>query len=60
MITGVVTPELEAVVTVRLQGADGRCETVPAVIDTGFDGFIMDVLENGPLRVEPIEQECHA
>jgi len=40
MITGVVTPELEAVLNVRLQSAGGRPETVPAVIDTGFDGFI--------------------
>jgi len=40
MIIGAVTSELEAVLTVRLQSAGGRSETVSAVIDTGFDGFI--------------------
>lgn len=40
MITGSVTPELEAVLDVHLEGANGRSETVLAVLDTGFDGFI--------------------
>jgi len=40
MITGVVTHELEAVLNILLQSAGGHSETVPAVIDTGFDGFI--------------------
>jgi len=40
MITGIVTRELEAVLDICLQGANRQVETLPAVIDTGFDGFI--------------------
>jgi clan AA aspartic protease len=40
MMTGAVTSRLEAVLNVHVQGPDGRSETLPAVIDTGFSGFI--------------------
>jgi len=128
MITGTVTSEFEAVLTVELQGAGGESETLRAAVDTGFDGFLtlpssviarlgfpfqgladlvladgsavilavfeaiviwygkaipvsaieseggalvgmrllygsrltMDVLENGPVRIEPIKQKTHA
>jgi clan AA aspartic protease len=40
MTTGIVTSELEAVLNVHLQGANGWTDTLPAVLDTGFDGFI--------------------
>lgn len=40
MIAGTVTSEFEAVVTIELQGADGESETLPAAVDTGFDGFL--------------------
>ena len=40
MMTGAVTSRLEAVLNVHVLGPDGRSETLPAVIDTGFSGFI--------------------
>ena len=40
MITGVVTANREAVIQVHVRGADGHIESVDAVIDTGFNGFL--------------------
>ena len=40
MLTGTVTSEFEAVLTIELQGADGESETLRAAVDTGFDGFL--------------------
>jgi clan AA aspartic protease len=40
MIAGIVTPGLEAVVNVDIHGSNARLETLSAVIDTGFSGFI--------------------
>ena len=40
MITGIVTANREAVIQIRVRGASGRVETVEAVIDTGFNGFL--------------------
>ena len=40
MISGKVTAELEAVVRLRVCGADEDEQTIEAVIDTGFDGWL--------------------
>jgi len=40
MITGVVTSDWEAVVSVQVRGIDGGGEVVDAVLDTGFNGFL--------------------
>lgn len=40
MITGFVTPELEAVLSIELRGLNGQSQAVPAAIDTGFDGVL--------------------
>ena len=40
MITGVVTPNREAVIRVVVRGAHGREVQVDAVVDTGFNGFL--------------------
>lgn len=40
MITGVVTPSREAVLSFGLYGSDGHEVEIEAVIDTGFDGFL--------------------
>ena len=40
MIEGFVNANLEAVVTLPLQGPSGRTREVDAVIDTGFNGYL--------------------
>ena len=40
MIEGVVNANLEAVVTIPLQGPSGQTQEVDAVIDTGFNGYL--------------------
>ncbi len=40
MITGIVTSDREAVVSVQVRGVDGGKEVVDAVLDTGFNGFL--------------------
>jgi predicted aspartyl protease len=40
MITGVVTPDLEAVVGLTVQGPAGQEQWIEAAIDTGFDGWL--------------------
>jgi clan AA aspartic protease len=40
MITGHVTANREAIIRVAVRGAGIREETIDAVIDTGFDGFL--------------------
>ncbi len=40
MIEGFVNANLEAVVTLSLQGPAGRTREVDAVIDTGFNGYL--------------------
>ena len=40
MITGVVTPDREAIVRVTVHDRDGKNHEVEAVIDTGFDGSL--------------------
>ena len=40
MIEGVVNSNLEAVVTLTLQGPSGHEREIEAVIDTGFNGFL--------------------
>ena len=40
MIEGFVNANLEAVVTLPLQGPGGRTREVNAVIDTGFNGYL--------------------
>ncbi len=40
MIEGFVNANLEAVVTIPLQGPAGRTREVDAVIDTGFNGYL--------------------
>ncbi len=40
MITGIVTDTHEAVISITVRGAGGDEQTVPAVIDTGFDGWL--------------------
>lgn len=40
MITGIVTAENEAVVSLEVYRSDGSANRVEAVIDTGFNGFL--------------------
>jgi predicted aspartyl protease len=40
MISGVVTPGLEAVVSLRIRGPTGLEKDCDAIVDTGFDGFV--------------------
>ncbi len=40
MIEGFVNANLEAVVTIPLQGPAGQTQEVEAVIDTGFNGYL--------------------
>lgn len=40
MIEGEVNTALEAVVSLRLQGSDGRTRDIQAVLDTGYSGFL--------------------
>ena len=40
MIVGVVTADREATINLVVIGPTGRDETVEAVIDTGFDGYL--------------------
>lgn len=40
MITGHVTSDREAVVTVQLRDTENRLQTITAVVDTGFNGFL--------------------
>lgn len=39
MMTGVITPDREAVIRLRVRGPGGQEEEVEAVIDTGFNDF---------------------
>ena len=41
MIEGTVNAHLEAVVALHLAGPAGRTREIDAVIDTGFDGFLV-------------------
>ena len=40
MIQGVVNAAYEAVVSLTLQGANGRTQEIEAVVDTGYTGFL--------------------
>ena len=40
MMTGAVNPELEALLQLTVRDAGGQPRSVPAVIDTGFNGFL--------------------
>ncbi len=40
MIRGTVTADREAVITLEIVGSDAARQTVPVVIDTGFNGFL--------------------
>jgi len=40
VITGSVTPELEAVLSIELRSLNGQSQTIRAAIDTGFDGVL--------------------
>ena len=40
MITGLVTPNREAVIRLPVRGEDTRADTVDAIIDTGFAGYL--------------------
>ena len=40
MIEGVVNATYEAVVSLSLQGAEGRPRDIEAVVDTGYTGFL--------------------
>ena len=41
MIEGTVNAQLEAVIALRLAGPDGQTREIEAVIDTGFNGFLV-------------------
>ncbi len=41
MIEGIVNAHLEAVVTLHLAGPAGQAREIDAVIDTGFNGFLV-------------------
>jgi len=45
MMASAVTSRFEAVLNVDMEAPDGRSETLSAVIDTGFGGFIALPLE---------------
>ena len=40
MIQGVVTEQRTAVIPLTLQGTMGQEDTVPTILDTGFNGFL--------------------
>ncbi|MBI4202090.1 MAG: clan AA aspartic protease [Chloroflexi bacterium] len=40
MISGVVTPDIQAVIRLSVRGPEGREQEVDAAIDTGFDGSL--------------------
>jgi predicted aspartyl protease len=40
MITGLVNPDYEAVIRLRIQGPGGHEREIDAVIDTGFNGYL--------------------
>ena len=40
MIEGIVNPAYEAIIPLRLFGADGRSFDISAVVDTGYNGFL--------------------
>lgn len=40
MITGLVTADREAIIQLRVRGTGGHQETIEAVIDTGFNGYL--------------------
>lgn len=40
MITGIVTPDREAVICLSVHGPHGRADEVDVAIDTGFNGFL--------------------
>ncbi len=40
MIAGLANAERESVLVLTLQGRDGRRHDIPAVVDTGFNGFL--------------------
>ena len=41
MMVGEVTSEREAVIAVRVRGGEGAEQTCEAIIDTGFNGFLV-------------------
>jgi len=41
MITGTVNADLEARLQLVVQNASGQSQTIEAVVDTGFNGFLM-------------------
>lgn len=52
MIRGHVTPDQEATVRLDVRGPDGSEQTVEAVLDTGFDGWLsLPSLLVGALRL---------
>ena len=40
MIQGVVNAAYEAIITIPLQGSEGRTREIEAVVDTGYSGFL--------------------
>ncbi len=40
MITGVVTADHQAIITLTLHGSAGQSETTDVLLDTGFNGFL--------------------
>ena len=40
MIQGVVNAANEAIITIPLQGSEGRTREIEAVVDTGYSGFL--------------------
>lgn len=40
MIQGVVTEQRTAVIPLTVQGTMGQVDTFPAIVDTGFNGFL--------------------
>lgn len=40
MISGYVSTAREAIIRVAVRGAESREESIDAIIDTGFDGFL--------------------
>ena len=60
MIAGRVSPQLEAVVPLRVWGRSHTVATLRFVVDTGFDGFVCvsaeqaDALDLAPVGTQPV------